>query len=151
MSAFGPMFSSDGRAAIGELFRVVRPGGTVAFAAWTPLAVVGRLLRLAAAHDRRPPGVPAPLAWGREELLRQELERHCDGPRFERAELPLRFESAAHAVQRLVAALGPLAVASRPDELRAEVAGVVGELAVEEPGGVLLRASYLLAVGQRPA
>lgn len=151
VSAFGPMFSSDGRTAIDELFRVVRPGGIVAFTAWKPLGVVGRLLRLAAAHDPLPSGVPAPLAWGREERLRQELERHCERPRFEPAELALRFASSADAVQRLCAALGPLAVASRPPELRADVADVVAELAVEEPEGVLLRASYLLAIGERSA
>lgn len=151
VSAFGPMFSCDGRTSIDELFRVVRPGGTVAFTAWTPPGVVGRLLRLAAAHDPLPSGTPAPLTWGREERVRQELERHGDDPRLELAELALDFHSHADAVRRLVSALGPLAVAPRQDELRIQATAIVEELADTRPGGVHLRASYLVAIGRRSA
>lgn len=148
VSAFGPMFSSDGRAAIDEMFRVVRPGGVVAFTAWTSLGAVGRLLRLAATHEPSP-GVPAPLTWGREERLRQELERHGDDVRLEARELALRFESGEEAVARLIAGLGPLAQAARPDELRERATQVIDELAVAEPGGVRLAARYLLAEAVR--
>jgi len=149
VSAFGPMFSSDGRAAIDELFRVVRPGAVVAFTAWTPLGVVGRLLRLAATHDPPPPGMPPPLAWGRDERLRQELERHSADARLTRGTLTCRFESCEQAARRLIAALGPLAAAPRQAELHACVLGVVEPLAVEEGDGVSVEASYLLAEATR--
>lgn len=149
LSAFGPMFSSDGRMAIDELFRVVRPGGTVAFTAWTGLGVIGRLLRLAATHDPLPAGVPGPLAWGREERLRQDLDGHSDDAGLELLELTLRFESCEQAVDRLLGALGPLSVAPRQDELRVQAREVVEELALVEAGQVQLRARYLLAVAVR--
>lgn len=151
VSAFGPMFSSDGRAAIDELFRVVRPGGTVGFTAWTPLGVVGRLLRLAGTHDPLPPGVPPPLAWGREERLRQELDRHSDAFELRPLELTLRFGSREEAVERLFGALGPLAVAPRQPELRERARAIVDALAGDEPGPVALRAPYLMAVAERRA
>lgn len=149
VSAFGPMFSSDGRRAIDELFRVVRPGGTVAFTAWTSLGVVGRLLRLAATHDPLPPGVPAPLAWGREERLRQELDRHTEAAELRPLELELRFGSCEEAAERLCAALGPLAAAPRKAELQARARALVDELATPSEGGVTLRARYLVAVAER--
>ena len=149
VSAFGPMFSSDGRAAIDELFRVVRPGGSVAFTAWTPLGLVGRLLRLAATHDPLPAGVPPPLAWGREERLRQELERHSDDIRLEHARLTWRMASCEQAAERLVGALGPLAAAPRQPELRAQALEIVRAATVEQAEGVVLEASYLLAMGAR--
>ena len=147
--AFGPMFSSDGRAAIDELFRVVRPGGTVAFTAWTAGGAVARLLRLAAAHDPLPRGVPAPLAWGREERLRQELDRHGDAALIEARELTICFGSVDEAVERLVAALGPLALAPRQPELRAGVRQVVEELADADRSGIVLASRYLLVVAER--
>ncbi len=149
VSAFGPMFSSDGRVAIDELFRVVRPGGSVAFTAWTPLGVVGRLLRLAAAHDPLPAGVPPPLAWGREERLRQELERHSENVCLERADLEWHMDSCERAVDRLIGALGPLAVAPRQTELRARAQEIVREVAEERAGGVVLQAGYVLARATR--
>jgi SAM-dependent methyltransferase len=149
LSAFGPMFSSDGRKAIDELFRVVRPGGTVAFTAWAPLGVVGRLLRLAATHDPLPRGVPPPLAWGREERLRQDLDCHSDDVRLHSRELMLCFDSGEQAVERLFEALGPLAVAPRQDELRAQALAVVAELEEEGAGPMRLRARYLLAEAVR--
>jgi len=149
ISAFGPMFSSDGRVAIDELFRVVRPGGTVGFTAWTPLGVVGRLLRLAAAHDPPAPGVPPPLAWGREERLRQELARHSEDALLQRAEFTCRFETVEQAVEHLVGALGPLLAAPRQPDLRTGVGEIVEQLAAQDEEGVVLQASYLLAEATR--
>jgi SAM-dependent methyltransferase len=149
VSAFGPMFASDGRAAIDELFRVVRPGGSVAFAAWTPLGVVGRLLRLAAAHDPPRPGVAPPLAWGREERLRQELDRHSDDATIAHASLPLRFASCEDALRRLMDALGPLGAAPRQAVLRERARTLVGELAVRGEHGVTLEARHLVVRASR--
>jgi len=58
LSGLAPMFCLRARDGIAELFRVVRPGGTVAFTVGTQSGVVGRLLRLAATHDPPPAGVP---------------------------------------------------------------------------------------------
>jgi SAM-dependent methyltransferase len=145
VSAFAPMFASDGQAAIDELFRVVRPGGTVAFTAWTPAGVVGRLLRLAEEHDPPAPGAPAPMDWGRDERLRAELGRHSDDFELRPGGLTLSFASGAEAVEHLFASLRPLAWSPSRPELELRAAEIVGA----GEGAVELRATYVMAVAQR--
>jgi SAM-dependent methyltransferase len=145
VSAFAPMFSSDGRAAIDELFRVVRPGGTVAFTVWTPPGIVARLLALAAERDPPPAGVPAPLDWCSEAYLRHELERHSDDVELLAQELTLAFGSRDEALDRLFGALRPLAWARDQLELRAAAAPLAGG----DHGPVELRATYVMAVARR--
>jgi SAM-dependent methyltransferase len=149
VSAFAPMFSSDGRAAIDELFRVVRPGGTVAFTAWTQPGIAGRLLALADEHDPPPAGATAPLEWGRDEHLRAALGRHSDDVQLRPEELLLTFASRAEAVQGLFAALRPLAWAPRRPDLEARAAAIIDELAARDEGRVELRATYVMAVARR--
>src|SRR5262245_54166213 len=50
LSTFGVMFAPDQERAAQELFRVVRPGGTIALANWTPEGFIGRFLGAVAKH-----------------------------------------------------------------------------------------------------
>jgi SAM-dependent methyltransferase len=144
VSAFAPMFSSDGRLAIEELFRVVRPGGTVAFTSWTPAGIVGRLLSLA--QDQEPPNAdaPSPLAWGREDRLRGELERHSDDFELRPGGLTLNFDSREAALDALFMSLRPLAWARDQPALRELAAELIGP----PQGPVSLRATYVMVVAE---
>jgi ubiquinone/menaquinone biosynthesis C-methylase UbiE len=68
---FGSMFAPDHAQAAAELVRVVRPGGTIAIAAWTPDGFIGELFKTTAKHLPPPPGVQSPLLWGTEAHLRE--------------------------------------------------------------------------------
>lgn len=149
VSAFAVMFSSDPAAAIGELARVVRPGGVVAFTAWTPAGIVGRLLRLAEEHDPPPPGAPLPMDWGREERLRRELERHSDAFELRPGGLTLTFASRDEALDRLFASLRPLAWCRQADELRRLAAQIVAGETGSAGGAVALRATYVEVLAER--
>lgn len=48
-------------------------GGRIGLATWTPDGFVGRMFEIVGQHATPPPGVPAPLAWGTEERLRELL------------------------------------------------------------------------------
>jgi hypothetical protein len=65
------MFAPDHQKAADELLRVVRPGGTIALASWTPEGFIGELFRTTAAHVPPPAGVSSPMLWGTEEHLRE--------------------------------------------------------------------------------
>jgi ubiquinone/menaquinone biosynthesis C-methylase UbiE len=69
-SVFGCMFAPDHAKAASELVRVVRPGGTIALASWTPEGFIGELFRTTAAHVPPPAGVRSPMLWGTEGHLR---------------------------------------------------------------------------------
>jgi ubiquinone/menaquinone biosynthesis C-methylase UbiE len=75
MSMFGAMFAPRPEMVAAELTRVCRPGGRVAMANWTPSGFVGRMFALGASYVPPPPGVPAPVLWGAEEVV---LERFGD-------------------------------------------------------------------------
>jgi ubiquinone/menaquinone biosynthesis C-methylase UbiE len=70
-SVFGSMFAPDHVKTASELLRVVRPGGTIALASWTPDGFIGELFHMVAAYVAPPAGVASPLLWGTERHLRE--------------------------------------------------------------------------------
>jgi SAM-dependent methyltransferase len=73
-STFGAQFAPRPQVAATELFRVVRSGGTVGLANWTPRGYLGRQIEIASGYAPAPPGeIPSPLAWGEPEVVRARL------------------------------------------------------------------------------
>jgi SAM-dependent methyltransferase len=69
-SVYGAMFAPNHEQTAAELLRVVRPGGTIALANWTPEGFIGELFRTVSRHVPPPAGVASPLLWGTEAHLR---------------------------------------------------------------------------------
>jgi SAM-dependent methyltransferase len=94
-SVFGAMFAPDHRQAASELLRVVRPGGTIALASWTPTGFIGELFRTVAAHVPPPAGVQSPMLWGTEEHLRGLFGESIGCLEVAERTFSFRFESPA--------------------------------------------------------
>jgi ubiquinone/menaquinone biosynthesis C-methylase UbiE len=77
MSMFGAMFAPRPDRCAAELARVCRPGGIIAMANWTPGGLAGKMFALGARHAPPPPGIPAPVEWGDEQIVRQRLGPFC--------------------------------------------------------------------------
>jgi SAM-dependent methyltransferase len=73
VSMFGAMFAARPDHAASEMLRVVRPGGRIAMANWTPGSFIGEMFRTTAAYAPPPGGVPSPLLWGTEQAVRERL------------------------------------------------------------------------------
>ncbi len=73
ISMFGAMFAPRPERVASELLRVVRPGGRIAMANWTPGSFVGAMLRAHTALVPPPSGVPSTLLWGDDTAMRERL------------------------------------------------------------------------------
>jgi hypothetical protein len=66
------MFAPDHDATAHELARVVRPGGRIGLANWTPEGGLGRMFRMMAPFQAGPPP-SSPFDWGRKERVQELL------------------------------------------------------------------------------
>ena len=155
MSIFGAMFAPDHGKAASELLRVVKPGGRIGLACWTPDGAVGAMFRTMAKHAPPPPGVDSPLLWGTEEHLRELFGDGISDLRVERRLSRHPFRSADHYVEFFREHFGPTQAAyervgadgeqALTDDLREflEGANTAGDRAM------VLEAEYLIAVATR--
>jgi SAM-dependent methyltransferase len=74
LSVFGCMFVPDQRAEAQELARVLKPGGRMAIAAWTPEGTIGGMFITIAKHRPPPEGFQPPILWGNEDHVRGLFE-----------------------------------------------------------------------------
>jgi SAM-dependent methyltransferase len=94
LSVFGAMFAPRPEQAASELFRVVRPGGTVGMANWREEGFQGGFLAILTKY--RPPepeGVLPSVLWGDEAVVRERFGDRAEEIRVEPRDLNLRFES----------------------------------------------------------
>lgn len=73
VTMFGAMFAARPELVASELARVACPGGRIAMANWTPEGFIGEMLRTTVKYAPAPAGVPSPLLWGKEEVVRERL------------------------------------------------------------------------------
>jgi SAM-dependent methyltransferase len=73
LSQFGHMFAPRPQQAIGEMLRVLKPGGRIAFSTWPPDLLIGRMFTLVSQYNPAPPGVAPPTQWGKPDIVRERL------------------------------------------------------------------------------
>lgn len=116
-STFGAMFAPDQEATAGELLRVLRPGGRLGMANWTPESWVGQQFALQARYLPPAAGVRSPALWGTRERLAELLpdarcevevtEQHFDFVQHSTGTLFALFKEWFGPVATVLAAVGP--------------------------------------------
>lgn len=92
VSMFGVMFTPQPLIAAGELQRVTKPGGQIALANWTPEGFIGKMFSVFKAHLPPPPaGVPSPMDWGNETIVRERLKQGFTNVRLTRRMAMMRY------------------------------------------------------------
>lgn len=149
LSTFGVMFTPDHRRAASEMLRVVRPGGRIGLANWTPGGFIGRLFKVIGAHVSPPAGVQSPSLWGTEPHIvglfgAQAAHIHC-----ERRTFNFRYHSAAHWLQVFRELYGPTHKAfgaldaAGAASLERAITALLDELNVAGPASLVVPSEYL--------
>jgi SAM-dependent methyltransferase len=99
LSTYGVMFTPDHGRAAQEMLRVVRPGGRIGMANWTPEGFIGRLFKVIGAHVPPPAGLKSPALWGTESHIVGLFGTKAADIRCERRHFNFRYRSAAHWLQ----------------------------------------------------
>lgn len=74
LSQFAHIFAPRPEVALKEMLRVLRPGGTIAFATWPPESLVGRTQAVRARYmPPSPVPMPSPDLWGDPGIVRQRM------------------------------------------------------------------------------
>jgi SAM-dependent methyltransferase len=99
LSTFGAMFTPEHDRAASEMLRVLRPGGRIGMANWTPEGFIGRLFKVIGAHVPPPAGLKSPALWGTQAHLEELFGTRATKIHSERRVFNFRYGSAAHWVQ----------------------------------------------------
>ena len=82
-----------------RMLRVVRAGGRIGVASWTPEGFIGRLFKIIGAHVPPPAGVKSPALWGSEAHITELFGTQAAAIRCQRRIFKFRYRSAAHFLQ----------------------------------------------------
>ena len=148
LSQFGHMFAPRPEVAVSEMLRVLKPGGTVAFATWPGEQLIGRQFALNAKYVPPPAGVASPVQWGDVAVVRERLGDRVQKLHLERGIMAVPALSAKHWRMFQEAKAGPFirtvqALEGEPQRLQAwrdEMDDVVAEYLHDN----VVRHEYLL-------
>jgi SAM-dependent methyltransferase len=157
LSTFGVMFTPDHARAASEMLRVVRGGGRIGMANWTPEGFVGQLFKTMGRHLPPPAGLKPPSLWGTEDYLRQLFSSEASAMHIERKLFNFRYASAAHMLQMFRDYYGPVHkafAALGPDAGRAleqDMLQLLERLNTAGPDSLVVPGEYLEVVVTRRA
>jgi SAM-dependent methyltransferase len=155
VSTFGVMFAPDHAKSAAELARVVRPGGRIGLANWTPDSLIGRMFKVLGRYVPPPAGVQAPSLWGTEAHLRHLFGDAAAAVRARPIDFAFRYRSAAHFIDVFRTWYGPVnkAFAAQSPEsaqaLAAELTDLLDSLNRAGPQSLVVPSEYLEVVVTR--
>jgi SAM-dependent methyltransferase len=148
LSQFGHMFAPRPEVALGEMLRVLKSGGRIAFSTWPPDQMIGRMFGLVSKYIPPPPGASPPGQWGEPTIVRERLGAAVRDLHFDRDFMVFGALSPQHQRDHMEHTSGPVLklvqqFASDPAKLaefRKELDGVATDFFFENQ----IRSSYLM-------
>ncbi len=134
------------------MMRVLRTGGRLGMANWTPQGFIGRLFKVIGAHVPPPAGLKSPALWGSESHLSELFGMSASEIRCERRIFNFRYRSAGHFVQVFRDYYGPTHKAfgalddAGKQALERDISALLAELNVAGKSSLVVPAEYLEVV-----
>lgn len=152
LSTYGVMFAPNQEKAASEMMRVVKPGGRIGLANWTPEGFIGELFRVVGRFAPPPAGLKPAAAWGTETRLVELFGPKASAIRTERKSFVFRYHSAEHWIAVFRTWYGPVnrAFASLDAEgekaFHAALAELLNRLNQGGPNSLVIPGEYLEVV-----
>ena len=152
LSTFGAMFTPEHHKAAYELMRVVRSGGRIGMANWTPEGFIGQLFRVIGAYVPPPAGTKSPALWGSEPRIVELFGPEAIDIRCVRRNFNFRYRSAAHWIEVFRSFYGPTHKAYaaldavRQASLTEDITALLEGLNVAGSSSLVVPAEYLEVV-----
>lgn len=152
LSTFGSMFTPDQSRAARELLRVVRSGGRIGLANWTPEGFLGDLFRIIGRYVPPPAGLQSPMLWGTEPHIVELFGPQALDIRCERRHFNFRYRSPAHWIEVFRNFYGPTHKvyaaldAAQQRALTEEITGLLERLNVDGTHSLVVPGEYLEVV-----
>lgn len=152
LSTFGIMFTADHARAAQEMQRVVRPGGRIGMANWTPDSFIGQLLKTIGGYVSPPPGARPPVLWGTRDWLEQHFGPQAAEISTESRYYVFRYRSPEHWLETFRTWYGPMLKAfaaldeDAADRLESDILGLVGRFNRASDGTMVVPCEYLEVV-----
>jgi SAM-dependent methyltransferase len=152
LSTYGAMFAPDPLRTASEMLRVLRRGGRIGMANWTPTGFIGRLFKVIGAHLPPPAGLTSPALWGTEARLQELFGASASHIHCEKRFFNFRYQSAAHWVQIFRDFYGPThkAFAALPgakgEALERDIVALLGEFNTAGTASLVVPSEYLEVV-----
>lgn len=152
LSTYGAMFTPDHRRPASEMLRVVKSGGRIGMANWTPQGFIGQLFKIIGAYVPPPVGLQSPALWGTEPHLVALFGTEAADIRCVRKHFNMRYESAAHWIQVFRDFYGPVhrafaaLDAAKQADLERDIAGLLDRCNVAGTSSLVVPSEYLEVV-----
>ncbi|HEY7138850.1 MAG TPA: class I SAM-dependent methyltransferase [Methylomirabilota bacterium] len=108
VSTFGVMFTPDQDMAASEMLRVVKSGGKIGLASWTPEGFIGQIFKAIGRYLPPPPGARSPAVWGTRARIGELFGLHAASITTAQRQFTFRYRSAAHWLEVFKTYYGPV-------------------------------------------
>ena len=152
LSIYGAMFTPDHARAGREMMRVVRNGGRIGLANWTPEGFIGQLFKVIGNYVPPPSGLQSPALWGTEPHIVSMFGAKAANISCVRKNFNFRYLSSAHWIRIFRDYYGPVHKAfaaldsSQQTRLERDIAALLDRMNVAGRDSLVVPAEYLEVV-----